>query len=147
MWDKYSAMALVIGLGISSPACTENGGKIRPKNSESGENSELEILFQEFQEAHNITGVEGLDARARAYRHFGDYYAEQGRYDDAKNSYVQSIKIGGENSDAYAGLARIEYLKGDKTYSKQLCKKALEIDEENDAALELLQKIKNGNRR
>ncbi len=140
MWDKYFAIILALSTGINAAACTKKESAGTRVEINELQNSELERLSQEFQEAHNITGIEGLEARARAYRNFGNYYTEQERYDDAKKSYEQSMKIGGESADAYAGLAKLEYLRGNKAYAKQLCRKALKIDGEHETARELLER-------
>ena len=99
-----------------------------------------EQLFQEFQEAHNVQGIEGVLTRSRAYNNLGAYYAEQEKYEDAINCYKQSMRIGGETAEAYLGLANIQYLQEDYTRAVHLTKKSLAINPEYEPAKEFLKK-------
>lgn len=136
MWDgiKYaSATALLI--------ITTSCGEHKKENVKRTPETRHEQLFQEFQEAHNVTGIEGIIARSNAYNNIGEYYTEQERYEEATNCYKQSMNIGGKTPEAYQGLARIQYLKGDKTYAIHLARKAIELDPEYTPAKELIERL------
>ena len=138
MWDRFR-YASATSLLVLSMSCGEQKKEVPRKTPE----TRYEQISQEFQEAHEIKGIEGIIARSKAYNNFGEYYAEQERYEEAINSYKQSMNIGGETAEAYQGIANVQYLKGDKTQAVHLARKALKINPEYAPAKDFLEQINN----
>ncbi len=148
MWDKQSIITLIVALSTVPPlASCGNEQQHSATTRLSREDSEHEHLWKQFQQAHTLKGIEGIEARANAYEAIGNYELaqcerlrattgtlDQSLYNDALNCFRQSRIIAGERSSTLTGLARANYIAEEYFEAGILAQQALALDENNAQA-------------